>query len=107
MFGSVRSVAPIVRHDLALSITTFRVDGVDARDLQNALWKERIRVRALGDDTGVRLSVPGPAFTARRRHVRARRLCAPGWFHQDRVLGAQAHGPVRQRRRSRTEGIPP
>ena len=40
----------------ASSITTFRVDGVGARDLQNALWKERIRVRAQGDDKGVRLS---------------------------------------------------
>jgi selenocysteine lyase/cysteine desulfurase len=41
---------------LASSITTFRVEGVSARDLQNALWKERIRVRAQGDDKGVRLS---------------------------------------------------
>ncbi len=41
---------------LASSITTFRVDGVGARDLQNALWKQRIRVRAQGDDKGVRLS---------------------------------------------------
>lgn len=41
---------------LASSITTFRVEGVGARDLQNALWKERIRVRAQGDDKGVRLS---------------------------------------------------
>lgn len=40
----------------AAAITTFRVDGVPARDLQNALWTKRIRVRAQGDDRGVRLS---------------------------------------------------
>lgn len=41
---------------LASAITTFRVEGVTARDLQNALWAKRIRVRAQGDDKGVRLS---------------------------------------------------
>jgi len=41
---------------LASAITTFRVEGVTARDLQNALWQRRIRVRAQGDDKGVRLS---------------------------------------------------
>jgi selenocysteine lyase/cysteine desulfurase len=41
---------------LAAAITTFRVDGVPARDLQNALWAKKIRVRAQGDDRGVRLS---------------------------------------------------
>ena len=41
---------------LASAITTFRVEGVPARDLQNALWEEKIRVRAQGDDKGVRLS---------------------------------------------------
>jgi len=41
---------------LAAAITTFRVDGVSARDLQNALWERKIRVRAQGDDKGVRLS---------------------------------------------------
>jgi selenocysteine lyase/cysteine desulfurase len=41
---------------LASAITTFRVEGVPARDLQNALWEKRIRVRAQGDDKGVRLS---------------------------------------------------
>ncbi len=41
---------------LASAITTFRVDGMKARDLQNALWEQRIRVRAQGDDKGVRLS---------------------------------------------------
>ena len=41
---------------LASAITTFRVEGVTARDLQNALWERKIRVRAQGDDKGVRLS---------------------------------------------------
>jgi len=41
---------------LASAITTFRVEGATARELQNALWEEKIRVRAQGDDKGVRLS---------------------------------------------------
>lgn len=41
---------------LASAVTTFRVEGVAARDLQNALWEKKIRVRAQGDDKGVRLS---------------------------------------------------
>lgn len=41
---------------LASAITTFRVEGTSARDLQNALWARKIRVRAQGDDKGVRLS---------------------------------------------------
>lgn len=41
---------------LGSAITTFRVLGVRARDLQNALWKEKIRVRAQDDAKGVRLS---------------------------------------------------
>ncbi len=41
---------------LASAITTFRVEGTTARDLQNALWDKKIRVRAQGDDKGVRLS---------------------------------------------------
>lgn len=41
---------------LASAITTFRVEGVPARDLQNALWEKKIRVRAQGDDKGVRFS---------------------------------------------------
>lgn len=40
----------------AAALTTFRVEGVKARDLQDALWARRIRVRAQGDDRGVRLS---------------------------------------------------
>lgn len=40
----------------AAAITTFRVEGVGARELQNALWeREKVRVRAQGDDKGVRL----------------------------------------------------
>lgn len=41
---------------LASQITTFRVAGMKARDLQNALWEGKIRVRAQGDDKGVRFS---------------------------------------------------
>ena len=41
---------------LSSAITTFRVEGIAARDLQNALWEQKIRVRAQGDDKGVRLS---------------------------------------------------
>ncbi|MBK5256927.1 MAG: aminotransferase class V-fold PLP-dependent enzyme [Vicinamibacteria bacterium] len=41
---------------LASAITTFRVEGATARELQNALWEKKIRVRAQGDDKGVRLS---------------------------------------------------
>ena len=38
----------------AAAITSFGVDGVSPRDLQNALWAEKIRVRAQRDDVGVR-----------------------------------------------------
>ncbi len=41
---------------LASAITTFRVEGIPARDLQNALWEKKIRVRAQSDANGVRLS---------------------------------------------------
>jgi cysteine desulfurase/selenocysteine lyase len=40
----------------AAAITTFRVEGVRAKALQDALWARRVRVRAQGDDRGVRLS---------------------------------------------------
>ena len=40
----------------AAAITTFRVDGVKARDLQSALWARRVRVRARSHARGVRLS---------------------------------------------------
>jgi selenocysteine lyase/cysteine desulfurase len=40
----------------AAAITTFRVEGVTARALQDALWTKRIRVRSQGDEKGVRLS---------------------------------------------------
>jgi selenocysteine lyase/cysteine desulfurase len=38
----------------AAAITTFRVEGLSARDLQNALWERKIRVRAQNDRNGVR-----------------------------------------------------
>jgi selenocysteine lyase/cysteine desulfurase len=41
---------------LTAAITTFRVDGMKAKALQDALWEKRVRVRAQGDDRGVRLS---------------------------------------------------
>lgn len=41
---------------LASAITTFRVEGAKARELQDALWEKKIRARAQGDDKGVRFS---------------------------------------------------
>lgn len=41
---------------LAAAITTFRVNGVKAKALQDALWARRVRVRAQNDERGVRLS---------------------------------------------------
>jgi isopenicillin-N epimerase len=41
---------------LASAITTFRVDGVKAKALQEALWARHIRVRPQNDVRGVRLS---------------------------------------------------
>ena len=41
---------------LASAITTFRVDGVKAKALQDALWARKVRVRAQNDERGVRLS---------------------------------------------------
>jgi selenocysteine lyase/cysteine desulfurase len=41
---------------LTAAITTFGVDGMPARALQDALWARRLRVRAQRNDAGVRLS---------------------------------------------------
>jgi selenocysteine lyase/cysteine desulfurase len=41
---------------LTAAITTFRVDGMKAKALQDALWERQVRVRAQGDERGVRLS---------------------------------------------------
>jgi selenocysteine lyase/cysteine desulfurase len=41
---------------LTAAITTFRVDGVPAKALQDALWARKVRVRAQNDQRGVRLS---------------------------------------------------
>jgi selenocysteine lyase/cysteine desulfurase len=49
---------------LGAAITTFRVEGVGAKALQDALWARRFRVRSQGDEKGVRLSAHlylGPA----------------------------------------------
>lgn len=60
---SVRIVSPADPR-LTAAITTFRVDGVKAKALQDALWGRQVRVRAQGDERGVRLSAHlyvGPA----------------------------------------------
>lgn len=49
----VRITSPVDRQ-FAAAITTFRVEGLSARDLQIALWQEKIRVRAQSDRSGVR-----------------------------------------------------
>jgi selenocysteine lyase/cysteine desulfurase len=41
---------------LTAAITTFRVDGVPSKALQDALWARKIRVRAQSGERGVRLS---------------------------------------------------
>jgi len=41
---------------LAAAITTFRVNGMKAKALQDALWAKRVRVRAQNEERGVRLS---------------------------------------------------
>ena len=49
----VTITSPLDRR-FAAAITTFRVDRQSARDLQRALWKSKIRVRAQNDENGVR-----------------------------------------------------
>jgi isopenicillin-N epimerase len=49
-------VASPAHPDLTTAITTFRVDGVKAKTLQDALWQRQVRVRAQNDARGVRLS---------------------------------------------------
>ncbi|HSC08755.1 MAG TPA: aminotransferase class V-fold PLP-dependent enzyme [Steroidobacteraceae bacterium] len=41
---------------LTAAITTFRVNGMNAKALQDALWAKRVRVRAQNDERGVRMS---------------------------------------------------
>ena len=50
-----RTASPL-HPGLSAAITTFRVEGVKAKALQDALWERGVRVRAQGDDRGVRLS---------------------------------------------------
>ena len=38
------------------AITTFGVEGVDGKKLQQDLWARKVRVRAQGGERGVRLS---------------------------------------------------
>jgi isopenicillin-N epimerase len=57
-------IASPLHPGLTAAITTFRVEGVKAKALQDALWERRVRVRAQADDRGVRLSAHlyvGPA----------------------------------------------
>ena len=60
---AVRIASPVDPR-LTAAITTFRVDGVKAKALQDALWEKKVRVRAQSDERGVRLSAHlyvGPA----------------------------------------------
>ncbi|HET9314092.1 MAG TPA: aminotransferase class V-fold PLP-dependent enzyme [Vicinamibacteria bacterium] len=41
---------------LAAAITTFRVEGLTGKALQDALWSRKVRVRSQGEEKGVRLS---------------------------------------------------
>ncbi len=41
---------------LTAALTTFRVEGVTAKALQDALWTRNVRVRAQNDQNGIRLS---------------------------------------------------
>ena len=52
---AVRIASPVDTR-LTAAITTFRVNGVKAKALQDALWAKRVRVRAQNDERGVRLS---------------------------------------------------
>jgi selenocysteine lyase/cysteine desulfurase len=52
---AVRVASPLDPR-LTAAITTFRVDGVKAKALQDALWARKVRVRAQNDARGVRLS---------------------------------------------------
>ena len=49
-------VASPLDERMAAGITTFSFNGQPGRDLQNALWERKIRVRAQGGSRGVRLS---------------------------------------------------
>jgi len=56
--ASIKSVHMSTPSDprFASAITTFNVVGKTGRELQDALWAKKIRVRAQGGDRGVRLS---------------------------------------------------
>jgi selenocysteine lyase/cysteine desulfurase len=53
--AAVRVASPL-DPKLTAAITTFRVNGVKAKALQDALWAKQVRVRAQNDERGVRLS---------------------------------------------------
>ncbi len=52
---AVRLTSP-AHPQLTAAITTFRIEGVTAKALQDALWARKVRVRAQNDQNGVRLS---------------------------------------------------
>ena len=52
---AVRVASPLDPR-LTAAITTFRVEGLKAKALQDALWARKVRVRAQNDARGVRLS---------------------------------------------------
>jgi selenocysteine lyase/cysteine desulfurase len=40
--------------EMFAAVTTFGVEGRRGKDVQDALWSARVRVREVGDDVGVR-----------------------------------------------------
>ena len=49
-------IASLVDPQLTAAITTYRVNGVKAKSLRDALWAKRVRVRAQNYERGVRVS---------------------------------------------------
>lgn len=47
-------ISSSVHPEMIGAVTTFKVEGKKAADVQNALWAKKIRVRAINDDAGVR-----------------------------------------------------
>jgi len=47
-------ISSSVHPEMIAAVTTFKVEGKKAADVQNALWAKKIRVRVINDDAGVR-----------------------------------------------------
>ena len=80
--AGVRVASPLDPR-LTAAITTFRVEGVRAKALQDALWARKVRVRAQNDTRGVRLSAhmyvsPADVDTILEVTARAARQGVPG-----------------------------